>query len=106
MHFIFYLHSRFPTEMMWKERWIKVIRDSRNEEDWLPSKYSVVCSIHFEECDIYYTKCGLRRIKKNAKPKKVLWPKATESLDILLFITVLYTYNDIFFVIGGESHRL
>ncbi|RVE48555.1 hypothetical protein evm_006744 [Chilo suppressalis] len=71
---------KFPTATMWKETWIKAIRNSRNEEHWLPSKYSVVCSLHFEECDVYYTKCGLRRIKKNAIPKKVVNPTTCEEM--------------------------
>lgn len=62
---------RFPADETWKESWIKAVRDNRNDVEWLPSKFCVVCSLHFEEIDIYNTKGGYRRIKKNATPKKV-----------------------------------
>ncbi|KAJ0174867.1 hypothetical protein K1T71_009975 [Dendrolimus kikuchii] len=62
---------KFPKELEWKKKWIDAIRLSRNDETWLPSKFSVVCSTHFVEKDLYITKNGLRRVIKNAVPKKM-----------------------------------
>lgn len=61
---------KFPTETFWKTKWIRLIRRNRYEPEWLPSKFSVLCSAHFDECDLHITKGGLRRIKKDALPKK------------------------------------
>lgn len=52
-----------------KEKWISVIRDSRNEPSYQPTSRSVVCSTHFKSDDLYYTAKGLRRVKQNAYPK-------------------------------------
>lgn len=62
---------RFPPETDWKEKWIKALRDNRKEEEWTPSKFSVVCSLHFIESDTYMTKGGYRKIKKDAAPTKM-----------------------------------
>ncbi|XP_022828705.1 uncharacterized protein LOC111358052 [Spodoptera litura] len=71
---------RFPPETDWKEKWIKALRDNRKEEEWTPSKFSVVCSLHFLECDTYMTKGGYRKIKKDAAPKK-MFLKDSEWFD-------------------------
>lgn len=70
---VYSMNCRFPGESLWKAKWIKALRGNRNDANWMPSKFSVVCSLHFEECDINSTKCGLRRVVKNAIPRKVRW---------------------------------
>lgn len=59
--------------MTWKYKWIKVIRECRNQAAWLPSPFSVVCSVHFAEGDIYTTPGGNRRITKQAAPTLKLY---------------------------------
>ncbi|CAK1602484.1 unnamed protein product [Parnassius mnemosyne] len=51
-----------------KEKWLKVIRNQRHEDDWMPTTYSKVCSEHFLTSDVYITKNNLRRLKKTAVP--------------------------------------
>ncbi|CAB3233515.1 unnamed protein product [Arctia plantaginis] len=64
---------RFSRENeVWKNDWIQIIRNCNGENDWIPNKYSVVCSIHFEANDLYTTKGGLRRVVTYAVPQKFL----------------------------------
>ncbi|KAL0868130.1 hypothetical protein ABMA27_008754 [Loxostege sticticalis] len=54
---------RFPTgNEPWKDDWTRIIRNCRGQEDWSASKSSVVCSIHFDQNDLYTTSKGLRRL--------------------------------------------
>ncbi|KAL0831979.1 hypothetical protein ABMA28_001479 [Loxostege sticticalis] len=63
---------RFPTgNEPWKNDWTRIIRNCRGEEDWSASKSSVVCSIHFDENDLYTTSKGRRRLVTYAVPKLV-----------------------------------
>ncbi|RVE46105.1 hypothetical protein evm_009269 [Chilo suppressalis] len=62
-----------------KEKWIEVMRKSRNEPLWQPTSRSVVCSTHFQSDDLYNTTKGLRRVKQNAYPK--LLPGVPEQLN-------------------------
>ncbi|XP_045775051.1 uncharacterized protein LOC123873974 [Maniola jurtina] len=66
---------KFPKDVSWKHKWIKIVRECRSQELWVPSKFSVVCSVHFAEGDIYTTQGGNRRITKNAVPKLKLYDK-------------------------------
>ncbi|XP_041982452.1 uncharacterized protein LOC121735623 [Aricia agestis] len=64
----------FPSRhqhMQQLDKWVDVIRVSRNDPTWLPGSRTVICSMHFHDDDFYTTKKGLRRIKKNAYPKVV-----------------------------------
>ncbi|KAL0822309.1 hypothetical protein ABMA28_004416 [Loxostege sticticalis] len=61
---------RFPTgNEPWKDDWISIIRNCRGQEDWSPSKSSVVCNIHFDQNDLYTTSKGRRRLVTYAVPK-------------------------------------
>ncbi|KAL0849633.1 hypothetical protein ABMA28_013891 [Loxostege sticticalis] len=54
---------RFPTgNEPWNDDWTRIIRNCRGQEDWSASKSSVVCSIHFEQNDLYTTSKGRRRL--------------------------------------------
>ncbi|KAL0902038.1 hypothetical protein ABMA27_000006 [Loxostege sticticalis] len=54
---------RFPTgNEPWKDDWTRIIRNCRGQEDWSASKSSVVCSIHFDQNDLYTTSKGRRRL--------------------------------------------
>nr|XP_053623282.1 uncharacterized protein LOC128682549 [Plodia interpunctella] len=67
------MYHRFPkANEFWKHQWIKVLRESRNDESWNPSMTSVICSKHFEDDDLYTTKGGLLRVRLFAVPKKFL----------------------------------
>lgn len=61
---------KFPRDRVIKHKWTTIIRKSRNDEKWVPSKFSTVCSAHFEEKDLYFTDNGLQRVRKNVVPKK------------------------------------
>ncbi|KAH9640876.1 hypothetical protein HF086_015215 [Spodoptera exigua] len=64
---------RFPSANdAWRNDWIKIIRESRHENNWNPSKSSVICSIHFEKHCLYSTKGGLLRVVAYAVPTKFL----------------------------------
>ncbi|KAL0811967.1 hypothetical protein ABMA28_009365 [Loxostege sticticalis] len=60
-------HS-LPKDGLMKEKWLKVIRTQRREDDWMPSTYSTVCSEHFLTSDVYLTKKNIRRLKRTAVP--------------------------------------
>lgn len=61
-----------PTDLVLRDEWVTIIRQSRQENDWLSSKFCVVCSLHFNEDDVYFTEKGRRLIKKTSKPTKIL----------------------------------
>ncbi|RVE49415.1 hypothetical protein evm_005927 [Chilo suppressalis] len=68
---------RFPKEnVVWRNDWIQIIRNCNSENEWIPSKYSVICSLHFEAEDLYSTKGGLRRVVTYAVPQKFLFENA------------------------------
>ncbi|XP_052746335.1 uncharacterized protein LOC112051008 isoform X14 [Bicyclus anynana] len=63
---------RFPALYeTWKNDWIQIIRQSRKESDWVPNKYSAICSKHFDTGDFYSTINGSHRIVTYAVPKHV-----------------------------------
>ncbi|CAG4958276.1 unnamed protein product [Colias eurytheme] len=65
---------RFPSaNETWKNDWIQIIRESRKDNSWNPSKSSVICSIHFEDKDLYTTKGGLCRVHLYGVPKKIFF---------------------------------
>lgn len=59
---------RFPADGLVREKWLKVVRRQRSENDWMPSKFSTVCSEHFHMPDRKLTKKGRTLLKKNAVP--------------------------------------
>ncbi|XP_052746333.1 uncharacterized protein LOC112051008 isoform X12 [Bicyclus anynana] len=65
---------RFPALYeTWKNDWIQIIRQSRKESDWVPNKYSAICSKHFDTGDFYSTINGSHRIVTYAVPKHFLY---------------------------------
>lgn len=71
-YFISYYFTRFSRENeAWRKDWVKIIRHCNGDHDWNPTKYSVICSVHFDANDIYTTKGGLRRVVTYAVPQKV-----------------------------------
>ena len=59
---------RFPSDPFRKIKWIRAIRRERNDQDWAPSQFSVICNRHFEERDFHRTKLGHKRLNKTAFP--------------------------------------
>ncbi|XP_063839572.1 THAP domain-containing protein 5-like isoform X2 [Ostrinia nubilalis] len=55
---------------VWRNDWIQIIRKCNNDNDWIPSKRSVICSCHFEDNDLYTTKGGRQRVVTYALPQK------------------------------------
>ncbi|KAJ8720456.1 hypothetical protein PYW07_012499 [Mythimna separata] len=70
---------RFPTDPILANRWRDIILRTRSEDQWTPHKTSVVCSEHFCDDDLYFTKKGLRRIKNGSVPSKCLVLSASET---------------------------
>ncbi|XP_063395418.1 uncharacterized protein LOC134680255 [Cydia fagiglandana] len=58
----------------WTNRLVDIIRKCRHETDWIPSKSSVICSVHFDANDFYTSKGGRLYLVSNAIPKKFLEP--------------------------------
>lgn len=56
--------SRFPSEENLKQEWITKI----NRQNWTPTKYTKICSCHFNDEDFKETKKGLRKLKKGTLP--------------------------------------
>lgn len=61
-----------PIDHALRNEWVSIIRQSRQDNDWLPSKFCVVCSLHFKEDDVYFSENGRRLIKKTSKPTQNL----------------------------------
>ncbi|KAL0881232.1 hypothetical protein ABMA27_002332 [Loxostege sticticalis] len=51
-----------------REKWIKIIQEDRSEDMWFPTKFSYICSAHFQADDFYTTQSGKRFLKKTAIP--------------------------------------
>ncbi|XP_072938218.1 uncharacterized protein [Epargyreus clarus] len=64
-------HS-FPKNILLNDKWEAAIQLSHNEPHWQATSWSVVCSDHFDETDLYVTKCGVRRVTRNGYPTKNL----------------------------------
>ena len=54
----------FPKQKQTREAWLT---ESMRGEQWVPSKNTVICSLHFDPSCFTYTRCR-RRLKKNAVP--------------------------------------
>ncbi|XP_061726841.1 uncharacterized protein LOC133532264 isoform X2 [Cydia pomonella] len=65
-------HRVHKDDKYWTNRLVKIIRKCRYDNDWVPSKSSVICSVHFDDNDFYTTKHGRRYLVNNALPKKFL----------------------------------
>ncbi|CAK1590726.1 unnamed protein product [Parnassius mnemosyne] len=73
-------YHRIPTDSIIRSRWVDIIRKSREEEFWKPSKTTVICSEHFREKDLYFANNqGRRRLKKEAVPRKALFLSSVKS---------------------------
>ncbi|XP_037299124.1 uncharacterized protein LOC115451743 isoform X2 [Manduca sexta] len=58
-------YHRIPSDPIMRSRWTQIIQRSRCEELWKPSKYSLVCSDHFNKNEMYFVNNeGRRRLKK------------------------------------------
>ncbi|CAG4941315.1 unnamed protein product [Parnassius apollo] len=68
---------RFPADPVIFERWTAKVRLSREESWWNPREHSVICSNHFNESDLYFTKGGLKRLCKGAVPQNALFLSST-----------------------------
>ncbi|CAG4930529.1 unnamed protein product [Parnassius apollo] len=73
-------YHRIPIDPIIRSRWVDIMRKSRGEEFWKPSKTTVICSEHFREKDLYFANNqGRRRLKKEAVPKKALFLSSVKS---------------------------
>lgn len=73
---------RFPRDPVLADRWIEIVRQSKDEFWWKPYPSSTICSDHFCSEDIYVTKNGLHRVKNGVIPKaKVIPSKVSISIS-------------------------
>ncbi|XP_047023890.1 peroxynitrite isomerase THAP4-like isoform X1 [Helicoverpa zea] len=73
---------RFPSgNEPWNDDWVTIIRKCRGQEDWIPTKSSVVCSTHFDQNDLLTSSKGRRRVVTFAVPQLLLFepPKQKEQ---------------------------
>ncbi|CAH0400881.1 unnamed protein product [Chilo suppressalis] len=63
---------RFPTDIDLYAEWLSIVRKSRKDNSWRPSKFCVVCSSHFRDEDVYFTDKGRRLLKRKSKPTQNL----------------------------------
>ncbi|XP_073966949.1 uncharacterized protein [Choristoneura fumiferana] len=68
---------RFPADPVICDRWIAIVRLSREESWWKPGKRSVICSAHFDASNLYFTKGGLKKLCKGAVPQNALFLSST-----------------------------
>lgn len=61
-------HFRFPKNEIEREKWRKIVAAEREEEFFKPNDSSVICSDHFYESDMYFTKTGIRKLNKQILP--------------------------------------
>lgn len=47
---------------MLADRWIEIVRRSKNDSSWKPKPRSWICSAHFSNENKYLTKSGLQKI--------------------------------------------
>ncbi|VVC91567.1 unnamed protein product [Leptidea sinapis] len=63
-----------PSDQAMRNRWITIIRSSREEQKWKPSARTCICSEHFRDSDFYrVTATGRRRLKKSVIPTQALF---------------------------------
>lgn len=55
---------RFPSDDNLKQQWITKI----NRQGWTPTKYTKICSCHFNDADFIVTKKGHKKLKKGTLP--------------------------------------
>ncbi|RVE41779.1 hypothetical protein evm_013578 [Chilo suppressalis] len=56
--------GQFPSNDNLKQQWISKL----NRPDWTPTKYTKICSCHFNDADFIVTKKGLKKLKKGTLP--------------------------------------
>ncbi|KAJ2943384.1 hypothetical protein O0L34_g12194 [Tuta absoluta] len=61
---------KFPRDPVLRDQWTQIIRQTKNNDNWTPSDFCVVCSEHFESVDLYCARTGLHRLRKDAIPTK------------------------------------
>ncbi|KAG6443087.1 hypothetical protein O3G_MSEX002641 [Manduca sexta] len=73
-----------------RDEWIRIVQKDRSEDSWLPTKYSFICSAHFQASDLYTTKTGKRFLKKSAIPAKNPLPAPTPKIIMPNYKSLLY----------------
>ncbi|XP_045505628.1 uncharacterized protein LOC123702026 isoform X2 [Colias croceus] len=71
----------FPNDEKRREAWIKLFRKIFKQPSWEPLRNSVICSIHFDVSDIYFTPKGRGRLKPHALPTKFLTVPSADAPD-------------------------
>lgn len=67
------IYFRFPAGQEITKKWIEIVRRNRQDKNWMPNKYSTLCSSHFQNGDIITSKKGLQRVlRRGAFPTKVV----------------------------------
>ncbi|XP_037299123.1 uncharacterized protein LOC115451743 isoform X1 [Manduca sexta] len=77
-------YHRIPSDPIMRSRWTQIIQRSRCEELWKPSKYSLVCSDHFNKNEMYFVNNeGRRRLKKQRFHALFLSSVQSDGSDIV-----------------------
>ncbi|XP_041977146.1 uncharacterized protein LOC121731656 isoform X5 [Aricia agestis] len=64
-------YHRFPTDPFMYDQWLHIVRLLQEESYWKPpTKYTVICSIHFKESDLFIDNGGAKRLHKTAVPMR------------------------------------
>lgn len=65
---LFWVYSSFPKNEDLLRKWVDAIQ----RPDWEPTIRSFVCSTHFADAAMYFSKSGLRKLVQDAVPEKAL----------------------------------
>jgi hypothetical protein len=65
---LFKIYFSFPVNLKRKLKWIAAVRLERQENNWMPSKASKICCLHFVEDDFYKSTKGYTLLHKTATP--------------------------------------
>ncbi|CAH2207546.1 jg17767, partial [Pararge aegeria aegeria] len=75
----------FPQDPEIKEKWVSVV----GKKDWLPTKYSKICSCHFTEDDFNMSNKKRRTLIRAAVPTVDIWQLCNMGISGLTWRVIL-----------------
>ena len=84
---------RFSSDEDLRKKWISKI----NRTDWNPTKYTKICSCHFNNEDFTLTKKGLKRLCKGVIPTLRLDYSVRFSINLILINCSMHSFCFILF---------
>ncbi len=81
----FIKYHRFPADETRRDAWVKAVRrvNINTKREWLPSKWSVLCSCHFEASS-FRSDRGNTYLKADAVPTLFNYPESVVSCVFLI----------------------